>query len=80
MKMLSAKTWSKKEVIQTSGRYLDLTWGVVGIKTQSWQDISHPQEEDGQVGKTPVHRLRVYDKNVLLMRDEGLYHLAGETA
>lgn len=80
MKMLSAKMWSKKKVIQTSGRYLDLTWAVVGIKTQSWQDISHTQEEDGQVSKTPAHRLRVYGKNVLLMRDEGLYHLAGGTA
>ena len=40
----------------------------------------HPQEEDGQVSETPAHRLRVYGKNMLLMRDEGLYHLAGETA
>ena len=67
-------------MIQTGGQYLGLTWGVVGINTQSWQDISHLQEEDGQVSKTPAHRLRVYSKNVLLMRDEELYHLAGETA
>lgn len=67
-------------MIQTGGQYLGLTWGVVGIKTQSWQDISHPQEEDGQISKTPAHRLRVNSKNVLLMRDEELYHLAGETA